>query len=95
MSTNHGKNTGRLERGGFFDKRIEEDGLTLTSTRLAKLLGLGRSTFYRKVATGEIDIPFVMIGSERRYLLDTVKDWLKDQERKSMAPKTRKYRKWL
>ena len=91
MPEKRDKNTGRLERGGFFENRIEEDGLTLTSTRLARLLGLGRSTFYRKVSTGEIDIPFVMLGGERRYLLDTVKDWLKDQERKSMAPK-RKYR---
>ena len=73
----------------FFDNGIEEDGLTLTSTRLARLLGLGRSTFYRKVKSGEIDIPFIMLGAERRYLLDTVKDWLKDKEVRPMAPKKR------
>lgn len=92
MAVKHGNSTQPTAgRGALFDNGIETR-LTLTSTEVARLLDLGRSTFYRKVASGEIDIPSINLGGERRYLLDTVKDWLKGLE--EGVPRKRSYRKW-
>ena len=100
MQTTYDKNHGffgseATKESKIFDKGIEQDRLTLRSVDVARLLGMSRSTFYRGVANGQIDLPYLTLCGERRYLPETVINWLKEKQIRPNTPKQkRKYEKW-
>lgn len=89
--------TEQAPKGLLFDNRIgtrrEYQRLILSSRELAYMLGVSKSTFYRKLKNGEFDFPFIMIAGRKCFVLDTVKAWLKEKESLGVSKK-RSYKRW-
>jgi excisionase family DNA binding protein len=58
-------------------------GRLLTAERVAELLGVPKSWVYEQSRRGRI--PTVTLGRYRRYRVEAVEEWIKDQENRRTA----------
>jgi len=55
--------------------------LAVSPNEAARLSGLGRTTLYAALSSGELKS--IKLGARRLIMLDTLRDWLKSKETKS------------